>query len=95
MISLFESIASSAEAPVSFFEALKSNPTILIISIVIIVWCYCIIGAVVGIISIKIANQKGRNKVGWFFLVFFFQVIPFVALICSSKKTQQQIEKVE
>ena len=95
MISLFESIASSAEAPVSFFGALKSNPTILIISIVIIFWCYCVIGVILGIISVRIATQKGRNKVGWFFLVFFFQVIPFVALICSSKKTQQQIEKKE
>lgn len=94
MISLFESIDSSVEAPVSFFWALKSNPTILIISIVIVL-CYCVIGAILGIISVRIANQKGRNKVGWFFLVFFFQVIPFVALICSSKKTQQQIEKVE
>ena len=95
MINLLANAEGSAVFQESFFASLKSNPTILIL-IITIVCFYCVIGAVLGIISIKIANQKGRNKVGWFFLVFFFQVIPFVALICSSKKTiQQQIEKKE
>ena len=85
MINLLANADGSAEFQGGLFVAIHNNPTLVIITVVA-VWLYCLIGAVLGIISIKIANQKGRNKVGWFFLVFFFQVIPFVALICSSKK---------
>jgi hypothetical protein len=49
-----------------------------------------VINLVFGAITAAIANSKGRNAVGWFFLGFFFACIALIIILCISNLKEEQ-----
>lgn len=48
-----------------------------------------LVGLVFGGICAAIANSKGRNTVGWFFLGFFFACISLIIILCLSNLKEE------
>lgn len=48
-----------------------------------------LINLVFGAITAAIANSKGRNVVGWFFLGFFFACIALIIILCISNLKEE------
>lgn len=49
-----------------------------------------VINLVFGAIVAAIANSKGRNTVGWFFLGFFFACIALIIILCLSNLKEEE-----
>lgn len=55
---------------------------------------FIIVGIITGIICVLVANHKGRNVIGWFFLGFFFGIFALIAsLIVSNLKEAKEKEQ--
>ncbi len=51
---------------------------------------HLIVGVICGVICLAIASHKGRSMVGWFFLGFFFGLIPVIIVACLSNLNEQK-----
>ena len=68
-----------------YIQLLEEYAMILLISVIasyVLIFIFACIGG-------TIAGKKGRKRAGWFFLIFFFGLIPFIIICClKSKKVQ-------
>ena len=56
-----------------------------------------IVGTIAGIICAIVANEKGRNPIGWFFLGFFFGLFAVIAslIVTNLKEIRDREEFME
>ncbi len=63
-------------------QLLGEYASYLIISAIVSFVIWFVLACVGG----TIAGKKGRSRAGWFFLIFFFGIIPFIIICCLKSK---------